>query len=128
MFAKLERSKLELLAFASEHLTFEDGEELCQLGGLADGVYVILEGTADLLVDTDKGISVRGTLGVHDIAGDVAVLSHSPRPATVRAKGQVEALRISAATFEQFLAENPDEALHVMRLLSDKLANCQREA
>ena len=42
MFAKLEPSKLKLLAFTSEFQTFEDGEVLFHAGDPADCAFVIM--------------------------------------------------------------------------------------
>ena len=46
LFAKMDASKLKLLAFASERVTFESGQELFHQGDLADAAYILLDGTA----------------------------------------------------------------------------------
>ena len=127
MFARLDAPKLKLLAFTSQRLSFDAGEELFHLGDAADCAYVIVEGEVDVLADIDAGEIVVTTLGKNQLCGEMAVLSNYPRSATVRAKGRVQALRISDEAFLRLLSENPEVALDVMRQLSDKIAQSQRQ-
>ena len=55
MFARIEPSKLKLLAFTSERLTFQGGQDLCVQGGDGDSAFIIIDGAADVIVDTPKG-------------------------------------------------------------------------
>ena len=52
----------------------------------------------------------------------MAVLRNAPRVATVRAKGRVRVLRIEGDMFLRMVTEDPEVALGVMRMLSDKIA------
>jgi len=69
---------------------------------------------------------VAGVLGPNELVGEMGVLAKAPRSATIRARGQVQALRIEADMFLELLAENPDVALDVMRQLSEKLARAHK--
>jgi CRP/FNR family cyclic AMP-dependent transcriptional regulator len=121
MFAKMDSSKLKLLAFTSQSLSFDDGEVLFEAGDRADSVYVIMSGEVEILADTGESQFVAGTLGRNQLFGELAVLTQAPRSATLRAKGDLVALRISDEIFLKLLAENPEVALDVMRQLSEKL-------
>lgn len=121
MFAKLSSSKLKLLAFTSQSLAFEDGEVLFRAGDPADYVYVIMEGQVEILIETDAGEVVAGVLGKNDLVGELAVLTKSPRSATIRAKGRLAALCIRDDIFIKLLSDNPEISLHVIRELSEKL-------
>lgn len=125
IFAQLAPSKLKLMAFTTEHSSFKDGEELFQVGELADWFYVILDGVVEILVELGSAETAMGTLATHELVGELAVLRSSPHITTSRARGPVEALRIRGEMFRNFLAENPHEALHVMAQLSEKLIRCQ---
>lgn len=127
MFAKLEPSKLKLLAFTSESLTFEDGEVLFHRGDTADCAYVIMEGAVDVLSDTDDGIVVATTLHANELFGELGVIANEARSATLRARGTMQALRISDEMFLKLLADNSDVALDVMRQLSLKLTRSHRQ-
>ena len=121
MFSKMEPSKLKLLAFTSESLTFEDGEELCHVGEPADCAFVIMSGEVAIMVDTDEGQVEGFVRGSNELIGEMAILTNSPRSASVRAKGETVAMRISDDAFMKLLRENPEISLNVMRMLSSRL-------
>lgn len=122
MFAKLDISRLKLLAFTSEMLIFESGDILFHAGDTADCAYVIMEGTVDILTDTENGTVVASTLEQNQLFGELALLNSAPRSATLRAQGQIKVMRITTEMFLKLLSENADMALDVMRQLSYKLA------
>ena len=84
MFAKLEPSKLRLLAFTSQLLTFEDGEILFEQGDPSDSTYVVLDGDMEVLVGAGDKIDVAGVLGINELVGEMGVLANAPRSATIR--------------------------------------------
>lgn len=127
MFAKLDPSKLKLLAFTSQLLDFDDGEVLFRFGDRADCAYVIIGGEVEILSETDAGVFVAGVLGKNELVGEMAILTNSPRSATIRARGEVVALRIAEDVFLNLLAENSEVALDVMRQLSQKLARSHHQ-
>jgi len=127
MLAKLDRSKLRLLAFTSQLLTFEDGEILFEQGDPSDSAYLLLSGEMEVLVGTGDDTVVAGVLGVNDLVGEMGVLANAPRSATIRARGQAQALHIVGDRFLDLLAENPSVALDVMRQLSEKLGRSHRQ-
>ena len=127
MFSRLESSKLKLLAFTSESLTFEDGEVLFHRGDPADCAYVIMEGAVDILSDSDEGVTVAAKLRANELFGELGVITNETRSATLRASGTLQALRISDEIFLRLLADNADLALDVMRQLSLKLTRTHRQ-
>lgn len=127
MFAKLEPSRLKLLAFTSEYLAFEDGEIVFRVGETGDCAYVIMAGEVEIMAETGAGEIVAATLGQNALFGELALLTNAPRSATIRARGRVETLRISDESFLKLVRENADVALDVMRQLSDKLARAHHQ-
>lgn len=122
MFAKLELSKLRLLAFTSALLTFDDQEILFEEGDPSDSAYLIMNGVTEVLAGTGEEQVVAGVLQENQLVGEMGVLANAPRSATIRARGQIQALRIDGDMFLDLLSENPGLALDVMRQLSEKLA------
>lgn len=127
MFARLEATKLKLLAFASESLTFADGEVLFEAGDEGDGAYVVMDGAVDIVVPSDGELVIVASLQRHELFGELAAITHEPRNATIRAQGEVRTLRISEDLFLKLLAENPTVALDVIRQLSVKLQRTHRD-
>ena len=84
---------------------------------------MILDGEVEVLGATSTGEFVVATLGRNAMPGEIGVFTDAPRTATVRAKGNVRALRISPEVFLQLASGRPDRALHVMRQLSTHIAN-----
>ena len=127
MFAKLELSKLKLLAFTSELCTYDDGEVLFEAGDAPDSAYVIMGGAVEIVAETEAGPVVEGVLGTNELFGELGVLTSSPRSATIRAQDELVALRITDEMFLKLLAENPEVALDVMRQLSEKLVRSHEQ-
>ncbi len=123
LFAKIEPAKLKLLAFTSERLTFADGQELFHQGDVGDKAFIIVQGEADVLVDSPGGPLKVATLAKNDLVGEIAILIDVPRTATVRAANEVTTLAISKDQFFRMIAEFPEMAIEIMRELAQRLEN-----
>jgi CRP-like cAMP-binding protein len=121
LFAKLEPAKLKLLAFTSERLTFEPGQALFQQGDPGDAAYIVIDGEADVLINTAKGPVKVASLGRNAIVGEIAILCDVPRTATVTAKDKTVTLKINKETFFRLVTEFPQMAVEIMRELARRL-------
>jgi CRP-like cAMP-binding protein len=120
-FAEIEPARLKLLAFMSERVGYDPGKDLCVQGDRADAAYLIIEGEADIVVDTPSGPLTIATLGANEIVGEMAILCDGPRTATVRAKTRLVALRIAKDPFMRMIREFPNMAVSIMRELAHRL-------
>ncbi len=127
MFAKMETSKLKLLAFASEMVSFQDGDIVFNSGDSADYAYVIMEGAVDIVTETEKGPVVSFTLSQNQLIGELGLLNNTPRIATLIANGNLLAMKITAEMFFRILRENSEVALDVIRMLSNKLSRTDEQ-
>lgn len=121
MFAKLEPSKLKLLAFTSERLAFDSGNALFRQGEPGDAAYIIIDGEASVEVDSPGGPITVATLGRNDFVGEIAILCDVPRTATVVAATNLVTLRISKDLFFRLVTEFPQMAVEIMRELAHRL-------
>ena len=121
LFANVNSAKLKLLAFTSERLAYLSDDELFREGDYRDAAYVVLEGEADILVDTPRGVIKITTLGKNDIIGEIAILCDVPRTATVVAHGDLDTLRVSKEGFFHLVTEFPQVGIEVMSALASKL-------
>ena len=80
LFRKIEPSKLKLLAFTSERLTFQDGHRLFAQGDAGDAAYIIIDGTAEVKINTDGGEITVASLGKGDVVGEIASSAMCPGP------------------------------------------------
>lgn len=121
LFAKIEPAKLKLLAFTSEHLEFQPGQPLCRQGEPGDSAFVVLDGSADIVVETGQGQVKVADAGKYDIVGEIAILCNVPRTATVQATTPLVALRISKDGFFNLVTQFPAVGVQVMQELAQRL-------
>ena len=99
------RLSLEGLKELLEHggwLSVAPGETILEQGEIGDAFYAIGSGQADVIQD---GVQVA-VLGPGDHFGEVALLEHQPRNATVVARTPMRAFRLDADGFDAFVAES----------------------
>jgi putative ABC transport system ATP-binding protein len=122
IFRDLDTARLKLLAFTSERTVFAAGVVLFRQGDESDAAYVLLSGTADVLVESpDDGPVRMSSVGQNAIIGEMGLVTGDPRSATIIATSPIEALRLRKDIFLALLAEFPQMALSVMRLMVKRL-------
>jgi CRP-like cAMP-binding protein len=127
IFAKIEPARLKLLAFTSERVTYEPGQELCHQGDIGDAAYLVISGEANILVDTPAGPLKIAEVAKNALVGEIAIINDVPRTATVQARTRVEALRITKDHFLRLVAEFPQIAIEIMRVLATRLSRTNEE-
>lgn len=121
MFAKVEAPKLKLLAFASERVTFEAGQELFHQGDMSDAAYIIIDGTADVILDTGAGRVTVASLGRNELVGEIGIICDVPRTATVQASSRLVTLKVSKDLLLRMITDFPAMAIEIMRSLAHRL-------
>jgi CRP-like cAMP-binding protein len=121
MFRDIQPARLKLLAFASARVDFDDGEPLFRQGEKPDSAFIILAGQAAVELETGAAPVRVGVLATNAVVGEMGVITGRPRSATVRAIGQVQALRIGADVFFDMVREFPTFAIAIMRDLAERL-------
>ena len=121
MFANIEASKLKLLAFTSERLAYNEGDYLFREGDEGDSAYIIVEGEADVIIETDDGPLTVAHFRKNALIGEIAILTDVPRTATVRATTRLDAMVISKELFFRLVMEFPQIAVEIMRELAKRL-------
>ncbi len=97
--------------------TLAAGEAVFREGDVADAMYVVLEGDIDVLKDR----RVIETVGPGSIVGEMALIEAAPRSATAIARGPARLAAVSQQRFTFLVQQTPGFALHVMRILVDRL-------
>ena len=118
---KIAPSKLKLPAFTSDRLTFAPGQELFHQGDPGDAAYIIMDGEADVTVDTPAGEISVAKVRKNDLIGEIAILCDVPRTATIKALSEVTTLAITKELFFQLVTEFPEMAVEIMRELAHRL-------
>jgi HlyB family type I secretion system ABC transporter len=93
--------------FAPESFSF--GAVIALEGEATEALYVIVSGRARVIKRSAAGDEIPlAILRAGDSFGEVELLNATPRPHTVRASGDVLALRLDRAVFQKIVEENPD--------------------
>jgi CRP-like cAMP-binding protein len=130
LFSHLGRLDLARLAGELEEMRFTPGQAIVHQGDRPDGFYVIKHGRAAVLAG-GPAASVPGdgageqplmTLGPGEIFGEMALLTDSPRTATVVAETDLTVWRLSRPRFEALLDHERGIARSIERSLSHRLA------
>lgn len=127
LFAKLEPSKLKLLAFTAERITYEADQVFFRQGDVGDAAYIIVDGEAKVIVDTDDGELEVASLGRNDFVGEIAILCDVPRTATVKATAKTVTLRITKDLFFRLVTEFPEMSVEIMRELAARLEHTTQQ-
>jgi len=128
LFAGVAPSRLKLLAFTSDRVSYRPGDILFKQGDPGDAAYVVLSGTADILVSAGGNDDIKvASIETNSIVGEIAILCDVARTATVKASAPLETLRIKKDHFIRLLAEFPEMAVEIMRVLADRLSRTTAE-
>ncbi len=106
-----------LFRHSPEFLELKSGEVLLKEGDVGEVMYVLIEGAAK--------IECRGMffaeIGPGDFVGELAVIDGSPRLATTTALTDCKFVEVDRERFHFLVAETPNFALEVMRVLAQRL-------
>jgi len=119
-FAGLEARDVSAIVQVGERVKFEAGKPIVEAGDKGDAMYVILSGSAEVDVGGRFHTLTRGA-----VFGEMALISRKKRSATVEAVEPVEALRVPAEGFRQFLMEHPSVAIAMLESMVDRLREVQ---
>ncbi len=100
---------------------YRDGEIVCHQGELGDCMYIIQQGSVELLQRTGPHEFCLGVLETGDSFGEGALLEDSVFPITIRALGDTVVLTIARHAFLRRVHEDPSFALHIMRKMSSRI-------
>src|SRR5262249_36047264 len=102
------------------------GETLIREGAKDDDVYLIERGAVTISQNIDNEEKVLTYLPVGSYVGEMAAHLHTARTATVKAAVPMEAVKITAAVFENLLTNIPGLRSVVDRSIRDRLAERQQ--
>lgn len=119
-FEELTDDDLARVAKLGQRRTYAAGDTLVERDSDRGGLFVILSGAAQVEV----GGAVHD-LGSGDFFGEMALLGHTRRSASVSAKERVEALVIETIYFDPFLIQNPSVAVAILHGVVERLREVQ---
>jgi CRP/FNR family cyclic AMP-dependent transcriptional regulator len=118
LFAHCSKRELQEVAQLADEIDLRDGKEMTRQGSRGREFFVLLEGTANV---TKNGRRIN-TLGSGDFFGEIALVSDTPRTATVTATSPVRALVVTDRSFRRLLEDSPSIQSKVLTALAERLA------
>ena len=118
LFSHVSKRQLEQIAQIADEIDLREGKEMTKQGSRGREFFVLLEGNADV----KKNGRRINKLGPGDFFGEIALVSDTPRTATVTATSPVRALVITDRSFKRLLKDSPEIQEKVLAALAARLA------
>jgi len=117
LFAGCSKAELREVALSTDEIDLRDGHVLTREGRSGREFFILVEGTASV---TQEGKEIA-ELKQGDWFGEIALLTHRPRTATVTATSPVRVLVLTDRAFRRVVETMPRIALKVLRCVAQRL-------
>jgi CRP-like cAMP-binding protein len=117
LFAGLDRKELKDVASLGTDIAVESGHELAHEGDPASEAFLVLEGTAR----GERGGVEIATFGPGDFFGEMALLVHGHRTATIIATSPMSVRAFHKTEFDDLLERSPKVAVKILRITAERL-------
>lgn len=102
---------------------WRDGQAFFREGEAADGMYIVLKGDAKVEKRLQQGDQlVLSKLKAGDVAGEMGLIEHEPRSATVRATGACTTMFLESSAFDDLRRRHHPGAMKILKRLCGILA------
>ncbi len=123
LFAQMTDAELRKLAERLRYALFAKGNIIFRQGSVAHWLYVIINGDADVYLETSSGEKhLLRTLGKGNFFGEMGMMTGAPRAASVVARTDVECYRLDKKMFEEILRARPAIAEEMSSILATRRA------
>ena len=122
LFYQIPGEDLAQVALIAVEEPRESGEIIFSEGEPGDALYLVLDGK--VRVHHQEGMVAE--LGERECFGEMALLDSAPRSATVTTVNDTNLLKIAREEFHEILAEKPEIALGIIKVLSRRLRTASR--
>jgi CRP/FNR family transcriptional regulator, cyclic AMP receptor protein len=122
LFSGFAPRDLDALVPAARPISVAVREEVFHKGDAGSQLYVVIDGRLKALTTSSEGNEVVfNVMGPGEVFGEMALLSESPRSATVRAIERCELLVLDRRDFLAFLKRSPDVAVRMLTVVVERL-------
>jgi tetratricopeptide (TPR) repeat protein len=122
IFGELSMEDMKDLYRLARQVIIAPGAVLLEKGAVAEGLFVLMEGTVEVFSGPETDARRLNSLGPGAYLGEISLVQDAPISAHVRAKTAVRALRISRSDFEHYLNTHEAAAVRIYRLFTQNLA------
>lgn len=121
VFSGFSKDELGQVAELGEKIEAEPGAVLTDQGRFGDTAYLIIEGTANVYMNGEYVT----TVAAETLVGEMALVEHRPRNATVIAESDMVLVGFGISEFKELLDRNPSAREAVMGLLGRRVQENQ---
>ncbi len=125
LFKDMEYIALQEISKFSTRLLLNDGEVLIHENETENfDVFVLCSGAVEVISSSSAAVSNDVAISKQDmeIFGEISWITRRKRTATVRCRGEVEAIRINGKEFMRYLEQHPKAGFEVMHKIALLLA------
>jgi CRP-like cAMP-binding protein len=123
LFAGCNRKELQHIAMAGDEITMTDGTMIVDQGQMGREAFVILDGS----VEVRRGGRKITSLGTGDVVGELSLLDHGPRTASVVCVGDCSLFVLDQRHFRRVLEAQPSIALKLLGTLAGHIRALDRK-
>lgn len=124
--AVLGKQALRVLAIGAETRQLQSGAVLFYAGELADGGYIVQEGSL-MLEPATPSAGKEYSVGPGTLLGELSLLTDTISPVTVTAREPTVLIRISRSLFRKMLEGYPGSAQRMRDIMSERVDAWTRE-
>jgi CRP/FNR family cyclic AMP-dependent transcriptional regulator len=125
-FSSLSDAQFAAVLPSIQHRTYPARACILRAGENSDGLYVILSGHVQLVLEDGEGHElIAGSVGPNEFFGEAGLIDGGPRAASVHAQEACEVLYVPRRTVLELLQHNADAAVVVLRTVIDRLSDAQ---
>ncbi len=106
---------------------YSAGECVVRQGEEGDSMFVVLQGTVEVVREEGGKEHVLSELKAGDFFGEMALFSRERRSATVRAKGEARLLTVDRRGFLKSVHEDPSMAFRILEKMSQRVRSLNAE-
>ena len=130
LFAGLRPLQAKIVTLMGELKSFPKGQPIVRQGDLGNEMYVVINGTADVLMHSSEQFRKLGSVVRGDVFGEMGLLRHHERMADVVATQDIEVLAVNERFLERLKRRYPRIAteifFNISKILSDRLEAAQQ--
>ena len=125
LFAGLDAAQVTELCRSSRRMAVKAGDIVIEEGAPGHALYIILKGELEVSKRDDDRDLVLATRRAGEVLGEMSLIEHAPRTASVRATSDAELLEIDAAAFERLIETNPGFGTTILRTMAGRLRSTE---
>ena len=127
MFRLLDKPQLILLANNCETVNVPKGERLFHQGDPGDSLFIIVDGTAGIMISNGKSEQKVKECGANEVIGELALLSDQPRSASVDAITDLVILYLRRDVFIEMLRTDGEIGYQILQVVVNRFVDSNQK-